>query len=205
MLRLEVPNVFFDILNLNNDDLMNNEHTSSFGRCHQSVNNRFNSPPNCKTNRQSLFRHFPSKLINSYIQPESESSPFADNSKPESTLTSKSNNNFTVNLDLTEFDPKDISIKLEEKIIVIQGKHEFTSDNGEYELREYVRKIPVPDNVLTDQLKSTLNHNGQLIIQAPLKKPVEDKENKSFQEIPIEFVVSKKSSQVSVGDDIALD
>lgn len=197
MLQFEIPNVFFDILEGNLDDLI-----GSSKKCRPTHGNWANgSCPRGSARRQ--FRYRPMNANKSTDCPlkqgscchaQSVNKAHAE-SQPTTTITNS--DLFTASFDLRSFEPSEISVKLEDNTLMVQANHEVTTD-GQYELRQYVKRVPMPDNVLTDQLRSTLDQSGQLLIEAPLKKPEEEKN--SSRDIPIEFV--KKPQTL---EDLALD
>ncbi|KAH7641550.1 heat shock protein hsp-16.2 [Dermatophagoides farinae] len=99
------------------------------------------------------------------------------------------NNKFQADLDLRNFDPNGIHVKLDGNILQVDAKQEKKGD-GHYEFREFVRKITIPEEVAEDQLKCKLDKNGRLRIEGPLKKQLEIEEK--GRNIPIEMVNQKK-------------
>ena len=93
-------------------------------------------------------------------------------------------NRYTLRLDYNNFDPNDISVKVEYDTLVVTGKQEKKRD-GVVESREYVQKFNVPKNVIADRLTCNLDSNGYLRIEAPIKE--EPKDYVSFgRSIPVE-------------------
>ena len=97
-------------------------------------------------------------------------------------------NKYQLSLDLRNFDPSDVSIKMDQNLLQIHGKREKKSeDGGRYEYREYQHHFTIPDNVIAEQLKCQLDPKGFLRVEAPVKVPGEDSKEK-VRNIPIEFV-----------------
>lgn len=96
---------------------------------------------------------------------------------------------YTVNLDLRQFSPEDVQVKLDDKgMLHVKGKYEKKDkDSGSFEYREYSHSFSVPEHVQREQLTSKLDKNGLLKIEAPVKNP--DKQlDDGVKNIPIEFV-----------------
>jgi len=79
-----------------------------------------------------------------------------------------SGDKFTLRLDFDNFDPSDISVKVEDDMLVIKGKRERKRD-GAVESREYVQKFNVPKNVQAEFMTCNLDRTGYLNIEAPVK------------------------------------
>lgn len=96
-------------------------------------------------------------------------------------------NKYQVALDLRNFDPSEIAVKVDKNRLQVSGKREKKSEDGHcYEFREYVQHFSIPENVKSEGLKCQLDKNGYLRVEAPLKVP-QVEENKE-RTIPIEFV-----------------
>lgn len=104
---------------------------------------------------------------------------------------------FSATFDVSAFDPSNVSVKVDDEAnsVEVHAKEEKTAADGTYESREYRKKVPLPETVLTAQLKCTLDRNGQLQVVAPLKKKKEDDAENKERVIPVQFVNSKKTAQ----------
>jgi len=78
-------------------------------------------------------------------------------------------NNFKVNLDVQQFKPNEVSVKVADGYIVVDGKHEERSDEHGFISRQFTRRYQVPDNVDPNMITSTLSSDGVLSIGAPKK------------------------------------
>lgn len=87
-------------------------------------------------------------------------------------------NGFQFKVDVTQFKPEEINIKLDDNVVTVEGKHEEKSDaHGTIE-RQFVRKFALPKgHVNMEELKSSLSSDGVLTITAP--KMAQSIENKS--------------------------
>lgn len=80
-------------------------------------------------------------------------------------------NKFQVTLDVQQFDPEEISVKVVGKNVVVEGKHEEKQDEHGWISRQFVRKYLVPEQCDIEELKSSLSSDGVLTIVAPRKDP----------------------------------
>ncbi|XP_014253813.1 alpha-crystallin A chain-like [Cimex lectularius] len=88
---------------------------------------------------------------------------------------------FKVNLDVQQFKPEELKVKVENDMVVIDGKHEERSDEHGFISRQFTRKYRIPKDVDVNALKSNLSSDGVLSLHAP---KLISKENPS-REIPI--------------------
>lgn len=89
---------------------------------------------------------------------------------------------FKVNLDVQQFKPEELSVKVVDRFLVVEGKHEERSDEHGFISRQFIRKYNLPDNVDENSISSTLSSDGVLQLTA-LKKPKPESENE--RKIPI--------------------
>lgn len=78
-------------------------------------------------------------------------------------------NIFQVNLDVQQFKPGEIRVKIVDDCIVVDAKHEERRDNHGYISRQFTRRYKVPSDVDIDATKSKLSSDGILILEAPKK------------------------------------
>ena len=85
---------------------------------------------------------------------------------------------FEVSLDVQQFRPEEITVKMKDDFIVVEGKHDERKDEHGYVSRQFTRRYKVPDDVEVDQVLSRLSSDGVLTITAPKKAlpPSESKE-----------------------------
>lgn len=81
--------------------------------------------------------------------------------------------NFKVVIDVRQFKPEEISVKVVDRCIVVEAKHEEKRDEHGSISRQFLRKYLLPDRADLDQVSSTISSDGILIITAPLKKEPE--------------------------------
>ncbi|XP_063234356.1 protein lethal(2)essential for life-like [Bacillus rossius redtenbacheri] len=89
---------------------------------------------------------------------------------------------FKVMLDVQQFEPEEVKVKVVDKYVTIDGKHEERKDEHGYISREFHRRYLLPDDVNVDALQSTLSSDGVLSIEAP-KKALPPPENQ--RDVPI--------------------
>lgn len=77
--------------------------------------------------------------------------------------------NFAVNLDVQQFKPDEISVKVADGYIVVDGKHEERNDEHGFISRQFTRRYKIPENVDPSAITSTLSSDGVLSVGAPKK------------------------------------
>ncbi|CAK9826432.1 Protein lethal(2)essential for life [Anthophora retusa] len=90
---------------------------------------------------------------------------------------------FQVILDVQQFKPDEINVKVVDKCVIVEGKHEEKQDEHGWISRQFTRRYIIPEQCDIEQVTSTLSSDGMLSITAPRKdQPKEQSEKK----IPIE-------------------
>ncbi|XP_066998230.1 alpha-crystallin A chain [Anabrus simplex] len=81
---------------------------------------------------------------------------------------------FKVNLDVQQFKPDEISVKMVGNSVVVEGKHDERQDEHGFISRQFQRRYVLPEDVDAENVVSKLSSDGILSIQAPKKslKPV---------------------------------
>ena len=79
-------------------------------------------------------------------------------------------NKFLVTLDVQQFQPEEINVKVVDNHIVVEAKHEEKEDEHGFISRQFVRKYTVPTECDIDQVESHLSSDGVLTISAPKKE-----------------------------------
>lgn len=87
-----------------------------------------------------------------------------------SSVVSSNKDEFKVNLDVKQFAPEEISVKVVDNSIVIDGKHEERQDEHGFISREFKRRYLLPADVDPKQVQSSLSSDGVLSVSAPKKK-----------------------------------
>nr|AHE77381.1 small heat shock protein [Lissorhoptrus oryzophilus] len=89
---------------------------------------------------------------------------------------------FQASIDVQQFKPEEISVKLIDNTVTVEGKHEERQDEHGFISRHFVRKYVLPDDCDVKQLRSRLSSDGVLSVTAP-KKP--EGKQLEYKEIPI--------------------
>lgn len=76
---------------------------------------------------------------------------------------------FQVILDVQQFKPEEINVKVVDKFVVVEAKHEEKQDEHGWISRQFVRKYMIPEQCDIDQVTSSLSSDGILTITAPRK------------------------------------
>ncbi|XP_052403087.1 alpha-crystallin A chain [Carassius gibelio] len=74
---------------------------------------------------------------------------------------------FTVYLDVKHFSPDELSVKVTEDYVEIQGKHGERQDDHGYISREFRRRYRLPSNVDQSAITCTLSADGLLTLCGP--------------------------------------
>ncbi|XP_014205038.1 protein lethal(2)essential for life [Copidosoma floridanum] len=77
---------------------------------------------------------------------------------------------FEVILDVAHFKPEEVTVKVVDKYIVVEGKHEEKKDEHGTISRHFIRKYMVPEQCNIDSVTSSLSSDGVLSITAPRKE-----------------------------------
>lgn len=117
--------------------------------------------------------------------------PWADRIRDENTsgwsVIKNDKDKFHVTLDVQQFKPEEVNVKIVDNYIVIEGKHEEQQDDHGVISRHFIRKYLVPDQCDPEKATSSLSSDGILTITAP-RKP-EAVEQKKERIIKIEHMI----------------
>lgn len=86
--------------------------------------------------------------------------------------------NFQVTLDVQQFRPDEIEVKVVDRSVVIHAKHEEKRDEHGWISREFTRRYLIPEQCDIDRVASKLSSDGVLSIVAPRKDQPKDKNEK---------------------------
>lgn len=89
---------------------------------------------------------------------------------------------FQAHLDVQQFSPEEISVKVEDDSITVEGKHEEKEDDHGYISRHFVRRYFLPKGHDLQRVESKLSSDGVLTIVAPR---VAEEESKNAKTVPI--------------------
>uniref|UniRef100_A0A182NJW3 SHSP domain-containing protein n=1 Tax=Anopheles dirus TaxID=7168 RepID=A0A182NJW3_9DIPT len=76
---------------------------------------------------------------------------------------------FQIILDVQQFAPKEITVKMSDRSIVVEGKHEEKQDEHGFVSRHFTRRYMLPSGHDPNDVVSTLSSDGVLTVTAPKK------------------------------------
>lgn len=92
-------------------------------------------------------------------------------------------------LDMSDFKPEDLKIKLVDDNLVVEADSE-SSGKDSYSKSHFKRWFKLPEDVKANEIKSRLTEGNKLVIDLPLNKPIESSERT----IPIEVQTDKRQA-----------
>lgn len=87
-----------------------------------------------------------------------------------------------VALDVSQFKPEEVNVKLCDNNLVVEAKTE-SSENDSYHKAEFKRWLRLPQDVKHDAIKSTMTPDKKLVIEVPCHKPIQSDRSRT---IPID-------------------
>lgn len=78
--------------------------------------------------------------------------------------------NFRVAVDVRHFEPDEITVKVVDRCVVIEARHEEKRDGHGSVSRQFVRRYQLPERADVDRVSSALSSDGVLTVTAPLRK-----------------------------------
>nr|AIU47038.1 heat shock protein [Phenacoccus solenopsis] len=82
---------------------------------------------------------------------------------------SNEKNQFKVNLDVQQFKPEEVNVKVVDDYLVVEGKHEEKQDKHGFISRQFTRRYKLPKDVQQENISSSISSDGILSISAPKK------------------------------------
>lgn len=82
---------------------------------------------------------------------------------------------YQVCMDVNQFSPNELSVKVVDNSIVVEGKHEEREDGHGYISRHFVRRYALPKGFEADKVMSSLSSDGVLTVNVPKPQPITDK------------------------------
>lgn len=140
-------------------------------------------------------RRFPSN----YYRPWADMLRNNDEGQSQSGMSSIRTNKdkFQVILDVQQFKPEEINVKVVDNFVIIEGKHEQKKDEHGWVSRHFVRKYLIPEQCDIDQISSNLSSDGVLTITAPKNR----KDGKTERTIKIEHTGKPAIQEKQRNDD----
>lgn len=93
-------------------------------------------------------------------------------------------------LDVTDYKPEDLKIKLVDDNLVVEAVQE-TSGEDSYSRSHFKRWFKLPEGCKSEDIRSKLTRDNQLVIELPSRKPLEQKGHN----IPIEMEQASDNQQ----------
>ncbi|EDW18168.1 heat shock protein 23 [Drosophila mojavensis] len=84
---------------------------------------------------------------------------------------------FQVCMDVAQFKPSELNVKVVDNSVIVEGKHEEREDDHGFITRHFVRRYALPDGYEADKVTSTLSSDGVLTVSVPKPAAIEDKSN----------------------------
>ncbi|XP_075162538.1 heat shock protein 23-like [Haematobia irritans] len=89
---------------------------------------------------------------------------------------------FQVCIDVQQFKPSELNVKVVDNFILVEGKHEEREDEHGYISRSFVRRYALPKEYNPNKVVSTLSSDGVLTVSIP-KPQIEDKSGERIVQI----------------------
>ncbi|KAL1138687.1 hypothetical protein AAG570_008749 [Ranatra chinensis] len=103
---------------------------------------------------------------------------------------------FKVSLDVQQFKPEELNVKVVDDYLVVEAKHEERSDEHGFVSRQFTRRYKLPKDIDSKALTSKLSSDGVLQLEAPKKTP----SHSNTREIPIVHTNKPAVENASTGD-----
>ncbi|XP_033211425.1 alpha-crystallin A chain-like isoform X1 [Belonocnema kinseyi] len=94
---------------------------------------------------------------------------------------------FHTSLDIQHFMPEEITVKVVNRFVVVEGEHSEKQDEHGWISRRFSRKYPVPEQYDLEEVQSNLSSDGVLTITIPRKY-----DPKHHREKPVKIEVTGK-------------
>ncbi|KAL5290807.1 CRYAB.2 family protein [Megaselia abdita] len=77
---------------------------------------------------------------------------------------------FQVCMDVQHFHPKELSVKVVERTVIVEGKHEEKEDDQGIISRQFTRKFVLPEEYDSNDVVTSLSSDGVLVVKCPKVK-----------------------------------
>jgi HSP20 family molecular chaperone IbpA len=95
--------------------------------------------------------------------------------EPEALVRRTESGGLQLALDMSDYKPEDLKIKLVGDSLVVEAESE-SSGKDSYKKSHFKRWFRLPEDVKVDEIKSKLTDGNRLVIDLPLSKPIESSE-----------------------------
>ncbi|KAL9906945.1 uncharacterized protein ACN427_003347 [Glossina fuscipes fuscipes] len=89
---------------------------------------------------------------------------------------------YQVSMNVSEFKPEQLTVKVIDNSVIVEGKSEENDNNNGYVSRHFIRRFSLPQGYVADNAISTLSSDGVLTVNVPKPPEIEEK----AREIPIQ-------------------
>lgn len=89
-------------------------------------------------------------------------------------------NKFRVTLDVSQFQPDEVTVKVVDNNVIIDAEHEDKEDEHGWVSRKFTRKYMIPSQCDIEQVESHLSSDGILTITAPRKESQRSEKNEKI-------------------------
>ncbi|CAG0909157.1 unnamed protein product, partial [Cyprideis torosa] len=86
------------------------------------------------------------------------------------------------------FRPEELKVRVQDRMVTIEGKHEERQDEHGYISRQFSRRYVVPKGIKMDNVTSRISNDGVLTVTAPKINAIEPPKD---MEVEIQREVSK--------------
>lgn len=105
------------------------------------------------------------------FRPSADYCPYKRKDRGNLLCATNEKDHFEIQVDCEHFKPEEISVKMVDNSLVIEGKHEERLDSNGFVSRQFTRKFTIPKDVIAEKIESSLAADGTLSIRAPKKQP----------------------------------
>ncbi|XP_061401125.1 heat shock protein 23 [Musca vetustissima] len=110
---------------------------------------------------------------------------------------------FQVCMDVQQFKPSELNVKVTDNCVIVEGKHEEREDDHGYISRSFTRRYVLPKGYDPNKVVSTLSSDGVLTVSVP-KPQIEEKSNERIIQIqqvgPAHLNVKQNPKESEGGD-----
>ncbi|CAG0891613.1 unnamed protein product [Cyprideis torosa] len=112
------------------------------------------------------------------------------------TFVKNQSDKFEVALDVTGFEPNELKVRVQDRVVTIEGKHEEKEDEHGFISRQFCRRYVVPEGVQVENVTSRISSDGILTVSAPKLTSNESKDVK----VEIEKGSSDKQAKAAINE-----
>ncbi|MFS6531779.1 Hsp20 family protein, partial [Microbacterium aurugineum] len=76
-----------------------------------------------------------------------------------------------INVDVQHFTPEEVTVKINNGFVVVEGRHEEREDEHGYVMRHFTRRFRIPEDTNCNAIESRLSSDGVLSVLAPRLEP----------------------------------